>query len=251
MKVKAALPTHLPERSLKPEKVDAAKGAEDFLSRFGSACENADVQAVLDCFRDDGFWRDMLPLTWTYRSLGGLDAGKDRMKPVLEKCLAKAKFRNFKVDSSVPPSVEQPMPDLSFVQFFFTFENEAGLCSGIARIRPHPNQCKTWQAWTVFTLLEELHGVKEAIGDARADTKAGSGAKTWAEERQEKLEYKDRHPEVLVVGAGQSGLCVAARLGVLGVDTLCIDRHKRVGDNWRTRYASLVSTQSLLCSSRN
>lgn len=44
---------------------------------------------------------------------------------------------------------------------------------------------------------------------------------------------------MLVVGAGQSGLAIAARLGQLGVDTLVVDRNERVGDNWRNRYHSL------------
>ena len=52
--------------------------------------------------------------------------------------------------------------------------------------------------------------------------------------------YLDREPAVLVVGGGQSGLGIAACLGQLGIDTLIIDRHERVGDAWRKRYHSLT-----------
>jgi len=45
---------------------------------------------------------------------------------------------------------------------------------------------------------------------------------------------------VLVVGGGQAGLGIAARLTHLGVDTLIVDRHTRIGDNWRKRYHSLT-----------
>jgi len=45
---------------------------------------------------------------------------------------------------------------------------------------------------------------------------------------------------VLVVGGGQAGLSIAARLKQLDVDTLIVDRHPRVGDNWRTRYHALT-----------
>ena len=45
---------------------------------------------------------------------------------------------------------------------------------------------------------------------------------------------------MLVVGGGQAGLSVAARLNALGVDTLIVDRHERIGDNWRLRYHSLT-----------
>jgi len=45
---------------------------------------------------------------------------------------------------------------------------------------------------------------------------------------------------VLVIGGGQSGLCIAARLKQLNVDTLIVDREKRIGDNWRKRYHALT-----------
>jgi putative flavoprotein involved in K+ transport len=43
-----------------------------------------------------------------------------------------------------------------------------------------------------------------------------------------------------VIGAGQAGLAVAARLKQLDLDTVVIDREKRIGDNWRNRYQSLL-----------
>ncbi len=45
---------------------------------------------------------------------------------------------------------------------------------------------------------------------------------------------------MIVVGGGQAGLSIAARLHQLGINTLIIDRHGRIGDNWRTRYHSLT-----------
>ena len=47
-------------------------------------------------------------------------------------------------------------------------------------------------------------------------------------------------PTVLVIGSGHSGLNIAARLGMLGITTLVIDKNERVGDNWRKRYKSYV-----------
>ena len=45
---------------------------------------------------------------------------------------------------------------------------------------------------------------------------------------------------MLVIGGGQSGLCIAARLKQLNVDTLIVDREARIGDNWRKRYHALT-----------
>jgi len=45
---------------------------------------------------------------------------------------------------------------------------------------------------------------------------------------------------VLVVGGGQAGLSIAARLKQLQMDALIVDRWRRVGDNWRKRYHALT-----------
>lgn len=47
-------------------------------------------------------------------------------------------------------------------------------------------------------------------------------------------------PYVLVVGGGQGGLALGAQLADLGVPYLIVDKYPRVGDQWRSRYESLV-----------
>ncbi len=42
------------------------------------------------------------------------------------------------------------------------------------------------------------------------------------------------------VGAGQTGLQVAARFSQMNIKALVLDKIDRVGDNWRSRYSSLV-----------
>ena len=42
------------------------------------------------------------------------------------------------------------------------------------------------------------------------------------------------------LGAGQAGLSIAARLKVLNIKSLIVDREERIGDNWRSRYHQLV-----------
>ncbi|MBB5278274.1 putative flavoprotein involved in K+ transport [Rhizobium rosettiformans] len=48
----------------------------------------------------------------------------------------------------------------------------------------------------------------------------------------------ERH--VLVIGAGQAGLAAGYHLRAAGVPFQIVDSHRRVGDNWRTRYDSLT-----------
>lgn len=47
-------------------------------------------------------------------------------------------------------------------------------------------------------------------------------------------------PYVLIVGGGQGGLALGARLEMQGVPYLIIDKHPKVGDQWRSRYKALT-----------
>src|SRR5437763_18186 len=58
----------------------------------------------------------------------------------------------------------------------------------------------------------------------------------WLDLRKAAAEFANRDPAVLVVGGGQAGLSIAARLTQLQVDTLIVEREQRIGDNWRNRY---------------
>ena len=65
---------------------------------------------------------------------------------------------------------------------------------------------------------------------------------TWAEQREaggRELGQHRRSPTSLVVGGGQGGIALGARLRQLGVPALIIDKHARPGDQWRNRYKSL------------
>jgi len=56
---------------------------------------------------------------------------------------------------------------------------------------------------------------------------------TWEEKRLQETEFSNNDPTVLIVGAGHSGLEIAARLKYIGVPALIIDKKSRVGDNVR------------------
>jgi lactate dehydrogenase-like 2-hydroxyacid dehydrogenase len=100
------------------------------------------------------------------------------------------------------------------------------------------------RAWILLTSLQSLRGHEEASNACGSQGKdyynRDFGAENWEDKRQRARRYAGHDPAVLVVGAGQAGLSIAARLGQLGVDTLIIDREARVGDNWRQRYHSLT-----------
>jgi putative flavoprotein involved in K+ transport len=129
------------------------------------------------------------------------------------------------------------------IEAIFRFETREGACSGVLRLIPDAGDGNTLKAWTLLTTLEALKGHEEKIGKARPTGQSYSRdfrGPNWLDLRKEAASYADRDPAVLVVGGGQAGLSIAARLTQLGVDTLIVDRWPRIGDNWRQRYHALT-----------
>jgi putative flavoprotein involved in K+ transport len=100
------------------------------------------------------------------------------------------------------------------------------------------------KARILLTAMTGLIGHEEPTGSRRpqgVEHRAAKGHKIWAERRAEHASAigSSEQPYCLVVGGGQNGLQLAARLGRLGVPTLVVDAHERPGDCWRKRYPSL------------
>jgi len=118
-----------------------------------------------------------------------------------------------------------------------------GRGSGIIRLVPDADDGNRLKAWTLLTELGELKGFEEQLGVQRPRGNAYSRdfrGPNWLDLRKQSAGYADRDPTVLVIGGGQSGLSIAARLKQLNVDTLIVDREQRIGDNWRKRYHALT-----------
>ena len=103
---------------------------------------------------------------------------------------------------------------------------------------------KDGKIWTLLTTLHELKGHEEPRGLRRpmgAEHGHDPERKSWKEKREEettRLGYEEQ-PYVLIIGGGQGGIALGARLRQLNVPTIIVDRHPRPGDQWRSRYKSL------------
>jgi hypothetical protein len=129
------------------------------------------------------------------------------------------------------------------VQSFLTVETDVGKGRGIVQLLPDDEDEGKWKAFTLLTTLEELTGFEESIYERRplgVLHGAQLERKTWKERRCAEQEYEGKEPTVLIIGAGQGGLSLAARFRQLGIDALIVDRCDRVGDTWRNRYRQLV-----------
>jgi putative flavoprotein involved in K+ transport len=117
-------------------------------------------------------------------------------------------------------------------QAWFAFETAAGRGKGHVRI-------KDGKIFTLFTALRELKGFEEKHNHTRelgTQFVAERGRRTWLEKSASE---RKRDPYCVIVGGGQGGLALGARLKQLGVPTVILDRYARSGDSWRERYKSL------------
>jgi putative flavoprotein involved in K+ transport len=216
--------------------VDAAEVFAGWLDRFAAAMQAADVPGVAALVTDDCWWRDLLALSWDMSTY----PGHEPIAGLLETHLAAASTASFALVTEFGPRTQGEGADTT-IEGFFTFETPDAWCRGVARLRQVDGE---WLAWTVMTGMEDLKGHERALGPGRPTgprhVPGATGQKNWADLRGERVQYADREPEVVVLGAGQGGLTVAANLGLMGVDTLVLEKSERVGDGWRKRYHSLV-----------
>ncbi|MDQ4116678.1 MAG: NAD(P)/FAD-dependent oxidoreductase, partial [Actinomycetota bacterium] len=208
----------------------------EWLADFERALAAADVDALSGLFIPDADWRDLVAFTWDVRTTLGADAIAGRL--AARNAATAATGFGIATGRTAPRAVVRAGDDV--IEAFFTFETAVGHGTGIVRLARDSGG----RARTLLTTLAELTGFEERRGANRPHGTGYSrtfGGKNWLDLRHDELRYDERRsPEVLVIGAGQAGLSVAARLRTIGVDALIVDQHERVGDVWRKRYHSLT-----------
>jgi len=213
--------------------------AESWLAQFDQALAAPGRARLKTLFHPDSLWRDVLALTWHIKTVNGSDAILRELATHADR----ARPTGFKIDPhrTAPRNVTRAGTDA--IEAIFGFETSEGRGSGVLRLTDDANDGNAFKAWTLLTALDEIKGHEERLGRSRPQGKAYSRdfhGPNWLDLRKAAAQYGDRDPAVLVVGGGQAGLAIAARLAQLGVDTLIVDREARIGDNWRKRYHALV-----------
>jgi putative flavoprotein involved in K+ transport len=197
-----------------------------WLADFEAALAVRDVERVVAKFAVDSFWRDLVAFTWNIKTVEGRDGVAD----MLGARLADTSPSGFRTR-------EEATADGDVTSAFIEFETAVG--RGIGHLR-----LKGDEAWTLLTAMQELKGHEEHEGATRtmgAVHGSDPDTRSWAEKRHDEeasLGYTDQ-PYTLVVGGGQGGIALGARLRQLGVPAIVVDKHDRPGDQWRKRYKSL------------
>ncbi len=210
---------------------------ERWLADFEAAIARPDFATVGRLFREDSHWRDLLAFTWDVRTVSGaakiVDALRDNAR--------NTQPSRFETDRQRTPPRRVTRAGTETIEAIFRFRTAFGPGEGVLRLIPEAGGPA--RAWTLLTAQSDIEGFEATVGKARPTGEVYSrdfSGPNWLDRRQAAVAYADRDPAVLVVGGGQAGLSVAARLAQLNVDTLIVDREERIGDNWRKRYHALT-----------
>lgn len=198
-----------------------------WLEAFAAALEARDIGRAAGLFLADGFWRDFIAFSWNIATF----EGEGQIAAMLDQALPTVAPGQWRIEG-------EPEQKGEVTEAWITFETALGRGRGYLRM-------KAGRAWTLLTSLYELKGFEEPLGRRRPTgviEPDDADRRTWLERRrQEAAELGvTRQPYVLIVGGGQGGLALGARLKMLGVPTLIVDRLPRAGDQWRSRYKSLA-----------
>lgn len=198
------------------------------LEKLEESLTSKDIDQALELFEDDCYWRDLVSFTWNIKTV----EGKPEIRDMLESQLASIEPSNWHI-----PEGEIATEEDGVLTSWINFETAVARGYGLVRIRNE-------KIWTLLTAAVELKGHEEPLGFERpmgAKHGVERHKKSWAEEREQELAELgySRQPEVVIIGGGQGGIALGARLRQLGVPTIIIEKNERAGDSWRNRYKSL------------
>ncbi|MCD2196050.1 NAD(P)/FAD-dependent oxidoreductase [Actinomycetospora endophytica] len=206
---------------------DVGDRVASWVSAFQDALTARDVDRAVSLFASECYWRDLVAFTWNLKTVEGTDQVADLLTTVLDN----VDPTNFAVSGEATSA--DGVDDA-----WLTFETAVGRGTGHVRL-------VDGKAWTLLTTLDELKGHEENQRENRpfgTEHGANPDRETWKEGREreaEELGYS-RQPEVVIIGGGQGGIALSARLRQLGVEAIVVEKNERPGDSWRKRYKSLA-----------
>ncbi|AMD19049.1 HBR148Wp [Eremothecium sinecaudum] len=236
---------------------------EEWVSKFNAVLQ--DIKAGLDkrhvdakfdgLFANHVAWRDHLALGWNFHTFNGLKALKKRVIPRLYTVkiedivlddLADYRYK-LGFGKVVMHEKTAEHPSIEWIQIYYNFVNKIGSGKGVGRlaaVKDPVTGAGKLMCFTLYTVLEDLKASPEKVLRNRpegVDHGPHKDRQSWLEVRERETTFTETHqPTVLIVGGGQGGLSLAARLKSFGINSLIVEKNHKVGDNWRNRYKFLV-----------
>ncbi|KAJ6497147.1 FAD/NAD-P-binding domain-containing protein [Mycena vitilis] len=215
--------------------IHPAQISSSWLQSFGRSLESGDVNAMVLCMHPDGYFRDLLVFTWNNRCLHG----HRKLSTYLANALDEAAVKDVELDCRPGLKPEYgPLNDMlpmRAVSAGFKFTCAVGVGRGyFSLVSTAPGE---WKALVVTMTLTDIRGHEEI---SHEDGVYGGHTLAWSDVVDERRRAIEAKPHVLIVGAGQTGLMMAARFKQMNISALVLETNGRVGDVWRKRYPTLV-----------
>ena len=183
------LPTLPSLNATVPEDVDLQKVASLWLKAFAEPIESYALERLKCLFVEDS-WRDMLALTWDFRTFRGLSTIITFLQGRVG--IMRPKAFNLRPESV---SLERSGEDLAWIRPVFDFETETGIVFGLLRLVPTSNG--EWKGYSAYTNLEDPKIFPEKAGTLR-NPEPNHGY--WEDERKRERQFESLDPTVLVIG---------------------------------------------------
>jgi putative flavoprotein involved in K+ transport len=198
-----------------------------WLAALDAALTQGDVTAAAGLFAAECYWRDLVAFTWNITTV----EGQDGIGAMLGATLRNVRPSGWRIEGEATAAG-------GVTEGWFTFE------TAVARGRGHVRLVGD-RSVTLLTTIAELKGHEERRGATRergVEHGAVRNRKSWLDLRREEEAAlgATTEPYSVIVGGGQGGIALAARLRRLGVPTIILEKNRRAGDSWRNRYSWLV-----------
>jgi cation diffusion facilitator CzcD-associated flavoprotein CzcO len=207
--------------------------AATWLEALGASLAAGDAGGLAALIHPDGFWRDLLTFSWKFTTRHGPDAIRAWLA---ETPLTKVSSFRLEGDAIVGAIGEHA----ETLEFFFSFETDLANGRGFVRLVPDRTAPAGGKAFTLLTTMRELKEFPEPVGRKRRREDLRLAHEVAGAAHGARRDFSQTDPDVLIIGGGQSGLMLAARLSQLDVSTLVIDKLPNIGDVWRDRYRTLT-----------
>jgi len=198
------------------------------LEQLEATMRVGDSNAAANLFEKNGYWRDLVMFTWNLKTM----EGQEQIRAMLDAQLGAVKPITLRLSEK-----DETTEAGGVTQSWISIETNVARGVGVIRVRDG-------KIWTLLTTMSELKGYEEAKGPRRpmgAVHGVTTNRRSWAENRELELSELGyaRQPYCLVIGGGQGGIALGARLRQLNVPTIIIEKNEKPGDSWRKRYKSL------------
>jgi putative flavoprotein involved in K+ transport len=205
---------------------DFTPEVSEWLANFSAALDRLDFDGAVRMFAEESYWRDLVSFTWNIKTA----EGKQDIKAMLEATVPAARPGPWRIEGDA--ALENGV-----ISSWFSFETTVSRGKGHLRL-------KDGKCATLLTTMAELKGFEEKKGAVRpkgVQHGAYSNRQNWLERRKEEAASLgvSAQPYCLIIGGGQGGIALGARLKQLEVPAIIIEKNDRPGDSWRKRYKSL------------